>query len=213
MQAELFALSLVILLFSVIVHEVMHGMAALWFGDHTAEHAGRLTLNPLPHIDPIGSILMPLVAISFSFLAGGGPSFFLAWAKPVPVNPIRFSHIRLGEFVVASAGIVANLLMAVGYALAFHLFGQSFYPFLANVLTYAVVINLYLAVFNLLPIPPLDGSKIVGSLLPDQLGYRFQQLERYGFVVLLVLLFSPIGTFIFRLIYLLVNLLRGLLAV
>lgn len=187
MEPTLFALVIVIILFSVILHEVMHGWMALRFGDHTAEYAGRLTLNPIPHIDPIGTILLPLLLI-----ITGSPVLF-GWAKPVPVNPFNFSDIRKGEFFVSIAGILANLGLAITAALLFYITRNSGIPLLPNILAFAIDINLILAVFNLLPIPPLDGSKIVMSFLPPRLAAQYQQLERYGLFILLFLLLVPIG--------------------
>ncbi len=187
MVPALFALIIVIILFSVILHEVMHGYMALRFGDHTAEYAGRLTLNPLPHIDPIGTVLLPLLLI-----ITGSPVLF-GWAKPVPVNPYNFRDLRKGEFFVSIAGILANLGLALLAALLFHLALPSDNSLILNALGFAVDINLILAVFNLIPIPPLDGSKIVLSFLPPKLAIQFQQIERYGLFILLFLLLIPVG--------------------
>lgn len=206
MDPTVFAMSILILLISIVIHEVMHGLAARYFGDHTAEYAGRLTLNPLPHIDPIGSLLMPAAAL---FL--GTP--ILAWAKPVPVNPLHFNNIRLGEFVVSFAGIAANLAIATVAAVLFHLTANIFSPLWGNVLSFAVYINVYLAVFNLLPIPPLDGSKILSALLPDELAFQYRQLDRYGFLILMVLIFTPLNQVLFGIINLLSSLIRSLLGV
>jgi Zn-dependent protease len=213
MVPEVLAFSIVILLFSIIVHEVAHGLAALYFGDDTADRAGRLTLNPIPHIDPIGSILVPGILLLPTILYGVPPSFFIAWAKPVPVNPLHFDNIRLGEFVVSLAGIISNIALATIAAILFHLFGDNFYPLLPNILSYAVQINLVLAFFNLLPIPPLDGSKIVASLLPPHLEYQFRKLEQYGFLILFFILWSPLGNILWVFIRFFVNLFRGILGV
>jgi len=188
MEPTFFALVVVILLFSVIVHEVMHGLAALYFGDHTAERAGRLTLNPLPHIDPIGTILIPaLLVISNS-------PFLIGWAKPVPVNPFNFTNLRKGELLTSSAGILANFGLAILAAILYHLFSPLDVPLLQAALRFAVSINLILGLFNLLPIPPLDGSKILISYLPAKLAAQFQSLEKYGFIILLMLLIIPVGS-------------------
>ncbi|EKD91243.1 MAG: hypothetical protein ACD_30C00037G0015 [uncultured bacterium] len=188
MSPEILALSIVILLFSVIVHEVMHGLIALRFGDRTAEHAGRLTLNPIPHIDPIGTILLPIL-----LFISGSPILF-GWAKPVPVNPLNFKNIRMGEFWVSAAGILANLALAVTAAVLYHIFSAvNPIPFLLILLNFMVNINLLLAVFNLIPIPPLDGSKILESQLPYNLARSYQKIEPYGFLLLLMLWFIPVG--------------------
>ena len=190
MNPEFLALSIVILLFSVIVHEVMHGLLALKFGDHTAERAGRLTLNPLPHIDLMGTILLPALLI-----ISGSPILF-GWAKPVPVNPLNFSNLRKGELLVSAAGILANFGLAILAATAYHILNalpQTFPALLGSLLRFAVLINLVLGIFNLLPIPPLDGSKILLSQLPYNLAKAYQKLEPYGILILLILLMIPIG--------------------
>ncbi|OGE44333.1 hypothetical protein A3B45_03575 [Candidatus Daviesbacteria bacterium RIFCSPLOWO2_01_FULL_39_12] len=190
MIPEFLALSIVILLFSVIVHEVMHGVVAKKFGDHTAERAGRLTLNPLPHIDPVGTILLPGLLI-----LTGSPILF-GWAKPVPVNPLNFSNLRRGEFLVSAAGILANFGLAVAAALIYHFLNalpQTFPALLGALLKFTVTINLVLGIFNLFPIPPLDGSKVLLSQLPYNLAKQYQKLEPYGIVILLILLMVPFG--------------------
>lgn len=187
---EFFAISIIILLFSVILHEVMHGLIALKFGDTTAQKMGRLTLNPLPHIDLFGTILLPALLI-FS----GSPILF-GWAKPVPVNPLNFSNIRRGELFVSAAGILANFGLAVIAAAVYHILNalpQTF-PFLVGaILQFTVKINLVLGVFNLFPIPPLDGSKILLSQLPLNLAKKYQRLEPYGILILLVFMMVPFG--------------------
>lgn len=190
MQPEFLALSIVILLFSVIVHEVMHGVVAKRFGDHTAQRAGRLTLNPIPHIDLFGTILLPALLIMT-----GSPILF-GWAKPVPVNPLNFTNLRKGELFVSAAGILANFGLAVLAAAIYHLLNalpQTFPALLGSLLRFTVLINLVLGVFNLFPIPPLDGSKVLLSQLPYHLAKEYQKLERYGILILLILLMVPIG--------------------
>lgn len=190
MVPEFFALSIVILLFSVIVHEVMHGIVALKFGDHTAQKAGRLTLNPIPHIDLFGTILLPALLI-FT----GSPILF-GWAKPVPVNPLNFSNLRKGEFLVSAAGILANFSLAIAAAIIYHTLNalpQTFPSILGELLRFTVLINLVLGIFNLFPIPPLDGSKILLSQLPYNLAKTYQKIEPYGFLILLILLMIPFG--------------------
>jgi len=188
------ALAIIILLFSVILHEVMHGFAALKFGDRTAELAGRLTLNPLPHVDPIGTILVPAILILPGLLFGGGTGFIIGWAKPVPVNPLNFSDIRKGELFVSLAGVGANFALAIIGAILFHTF-SNIYPniLLLHLLRFTVTINLLLGVFNMLPLPPLDGSKVLMSRLPTKWAIKYQQLERYGLLILLFLWFFPIA--------------------
>ncbi|KKS12816.1 MAG: hypothetical protein UU67_C0040G0005 [Candidatus Daviesbacteria bacterium GW2011_GWB1_41_5] len=194
MEPAFLALAIIILLFSVILHEVMHGFAALKFGDRTAELAGRLTLNPLPHVDPIGTILVPAILILPGLLFGGGTGFIIGWAKPVPVNPLNFSDIRKGELFVSLAGVGANFALAIIGAILFHTF-SNIYPniLLLHLLRFTVTINLLLGVFNMLPLPPLDGSKVLMSRLPTKWAIKYQQLERYGLLILLFLWFFPIA--------------------
>lgn len=200
MNAEILAhylpqsLSVLILLFSVIIHEVMHGLVARRFGDNTAERAGRLTLNPLPHIDPVGTILLPILSLIYG-------SALFGWAKPVPVNPLNFSNIRKGELFVSAAGILANFVLAIIAALIFRILimlPQTFPALLGDLLTFTVSINLVLGIFNLLPIPPLDGSKILLSQLPYTLAKEYQRIESYGFLILLLLLFTGMLGFVFN---------------
>ena len=189
-MAEFFAISIVILLFSVILHEVMHGYIALKFGDTTAQRMGRLTLNPIPHIDLFGTILLPALLI-FT----GSPILF-GWAKPVPVNPLNFRNIRKGELFVSAAGILANFALAATAAAIYHILNalpQQF-PFIVGaILQFTVKINLVLGVFNLFPIPPLDGSKVLLSQLPYKLAKEYEKLERYGFLLLLIFMMIPFG--------------------
>lgn len=188
MDIQFSALQIIILIFSIVLHEVMHGLVALKFGDHTAEKMGRLTLNPIPHIDLFGTILLPL------FLKLTGSPIMLAWAKPVPVNPLNFSDIKKGELLVSAAGILANFGLAVSGAILFHLSRILHAPGLIQAgLVYLVFINLILGIFNLFPIPPLDGSKILLSLLPYNLAKEYQKIEKYGFLILVVLMLMPFG--------------------
>ncbi len=181
-----------VLLFSVILHEVAHGWVALREGDPTAYMLGRLTLNPLPHIDPIGSVVLPLL---LWFSPG---HFMFGWAKPVPVNPRNFRKYRRGDILVSLAGVTANLLLAVCFTgvavLAGHL-GRVF-PGALTVLTplqvmasAGIIINLVLAFFNLIPIPPLDGSHVFYYLLPARLGAVYRRVGMRGMLVLMALLF------------------------
>lgn len=189
----------IVLLLSAIFHEYMHAFAAFRLGDTTAKDAGRLTFNPIKHIDVFGSLLVPLIML-FS-----GSSFLFAWAKPVPYNPNRLSDRKYGEAKVALAGPLANLAIATVFAIIWR-----FMPFIS--LTFSafigiiIYINLILMVFNLIPIPPLDGSKIVSAFLSYEKKYRYLSLERYGllFVLLFVLLFGDLiiipVNFLFRLL-------------
>src|SRR5260221_4409988 len=140
MGPEVLALKIIILIFSVVIHEVMHGVVALRYGDRTALNAGRLTLNPLPHIDPIGTVLMPLL-----WALAGGP--ILAAAKPVPINPLNFHNIRQGELAVSAAGILANFSLAIIGAILYNLLPGSTIPLLVQALSFLVSINLVLGIF------------------------------------------------------------------
>ncbi len=167
----------VLIAYSIILHEIAHGAAALWYGDPTARAHDRLTLNPLPHIDPIGTILVPLV-----LALAGAP--VLGWAKPVPVNRYNLEPRVRGEIVVAVAGVAVNFLIAALVAAALPLSeGQ-----LRSVLLHALFANVSLGVFNLLPIPPLDGSHVVAKLLPPGIRESYERIGFYGVFVLLLLM-------------------------
>ncbi len=179
-------------LLAIIVHEVAHGWVAERFGDKTARLSGRLTLNPIPHIDPVGTILLPLV-----LLALGG--FLFGWAKPVPVDPRNMRNPRSNMVVVAAAGPLANIVMAVLWALALRL-SYNVNPWFGAPLSYmsqfGVMINLTLAVLNFLPIPPLDGGRILMNIVPQRLGWQLHRLEPYGFFVLILLMVSGVLSYI-----------------
>jgi len=195
-----FAFSLVILLFSVIIHEVAHGYAALALGDRTAEYQGRLTLNPLRHIDMMGTIVFPLITL---LLPGG---LIFGWAKPVPFNPHNLRSKRWGEAIVAAAGPLSNVAIALifGLFIRYYLMPNGLILGPAGILSQIVVlVNITLAVFNLVPMPPLDGSKIISAFLPRQFMVIRQKIERFGFVGVLIFLifiwqfFAPIIPFLF----------------
>lgn len=192
---------IVIIMFSAIIHEVMHGYAADRLGDPTARYAGRLTLNPIPHLDPVGSILLPLI---FALSPG---SFFFGWAKPVPYNPYNLSNQRWGPGLVAAVGPLSNLLVALVFGIAIRfstLLPASTAGAFVEISTIIVILNIVLAVFNLVPIPPLDGSKVLFAFLPYHLAYIEEFLERYGIVLLLIFIFFffdmlyPVVTTLFR---------------
>lgn len=178
-------------LFAITVHEVAHGWVARHLGDPTAMMLGRLTLNPLKHIDPIGTVLVPIVLI----LLGG---VIFGWAKPVPITVENLKHPKRDMAYVAVAGPLSNLLMALLWALVMKvaLLASSVAPGLAMPLTYmgaaGITINTILMVLNLLPVPPLDGSRVVASLLPDPMAWKFNRLEPYGLIILLALMVSGI---------------------
>ena len=178
-------------LFAITVHEAAHGYAARHFGDPTAWQAGRISLNPLRHIDPVGTVLIPLLILLFS--AG---SFLFGYAKPVPVNFSRLRNPKQDMFWVALAGPAANLFMALVWAallkLAWEMPVNDFTVPLSEMSKLGVIINCVLMVLNLLPLPPLDGGRIAVSLLPYPLASKFAQLERWGFPILLLLLFTGV---------------------
>ena len=182
-------------LFAITLHEAAHGYVARYFGDSTAERAGRISLNPLRHIDPVGTILVPGLILAMSSLVGAGAMLF-GWAKPVPVNFGRLRKPKADMLWVAAAGPFANLLMAIGWALLFRLAfaaPDSAYALpLAKMADAGIQINAVLMFLNLVPLPPLDGGRIAVSLLPAGPAYKFAQIEPYGFPILLLLLFTGI---------------------
>jgi len=203
MDPIILIIQLAILLISVVIHEVSHGLMANHLGDPTAKYAGRLTLNPIKHLDLWGSFLIPL-----SLLIIGSPILF-GYAKPVPYNPYNLKNKKWGPALVAAAGPGSNLIIALtfGLSLRFMGFGNSVYlQNLAQIFAYIVLLNLLLAVFNLVPIPPLDGSKILFALLP----YKYQQIgfqmERYGLILVLFFIFflfryiTPVIFWLFKII-------------
>jgi Zn-dependent protease len=197
--------SLIILLFSVMIHELAHGYVAYSLGDPTAKYEGRLTLNPLKHLDPFGSIILPLLL----FIAGS--PFLFGWAKPVPVNPYNFTDKKYGEIKVSVAGPASNLLLAIFFGLILRFVPSEIILMnqgLQIAFSYIVAINIWLAVFNLIPIPPLDGSWILFSFLPDGLHGFKTFLRQYG-VVIMVLLIIFGGSVWFTITSLLFNLITG----
>jgi Zn-dependent protease len=202
-----------ILIMSVVVHEVAHGYMAYRLGDDTARDSGRLTLNPIKHLDPFGSVILPLLLI----LTNSG--FIIGWAKPVPYNPNNLRNIRKGTFLVSIAGIFANLLIALFFGLLIRfapIFGippylpeaTSLQPFY-KISTIIVFMNLILAVFNLIPIPPLDGSKVLFSALSPKYRYIENFLEKYGIFLLLIFIIF-IWNKLAPVLYLLFSLITGL---
>ena len=177
---------------AIVLHEVPHGFAAYKLGDPTAKSQGRLTLNPMAHVDVFGTIVLPLI-----LLVAGGPVF--GYAKPVPYNPSYFKNKRVGDFIVGMAGPAANLAMAgLGAVLAWVLYptalvqvnsSEIFYYFYVMFLPMFTLINLYLMFFNLLPVPPLDGSSVFALIIPESKLGTYYKIERYAMPVLLLLLF------------------------
>lgn len=159
---------------TIVLHELGHGYVALWQGDPTAKEAGRLTLNPLKHIDPIG-----LVCLYF---------FKLGWAKPVPINPSRFIHYRKGMLLVSVAGVTVNLILAFLSAFMLKIFASN--VFVADFFSQLFFYNIAFFVFNLLPIPPLDGSRLITTFLPYRYQYVMARYERYSYFLLLALSYS-----------------------
>ncbi len=178
------------ILFAITLHEAAHGWVANKLGDPTAKNLGRITVNPIKHIDPVGTIVVPL------FLAMISP-FVLGWAKPVPVEPRYFKSPLLDMALVAVAGPVSNFFMACFWAMFIQLAlmsldHSSLLVFLAEMGKNGIIINIVLMVLNLLPIPPLDGSRVVAGILPPRLALPFMQLERFGMIIILLLLVSGI---------------------
>ncbi len=202
MSADLI-FQIVILLFSVVVHEVAHGYAAFLLGDQTAKYEGRLTLNPIKHLDFFGSIFLPLLL----FFSNAG--FIIGWAKPVPYNPYNLRNQRWGEAIVAGAGPLSNIVIALVFGL-FLRFGISTGLVqsveIVSITSFIVFLNLLLAVFNLVPIPPLDGSKIIFSVFKIGHGPARVFLERFGILLVLFFVFffwqlvSPVIATLFTLI-------------
>jgi len=192
-------LFIAVLIISVIVHEISHGYMANYLGDPTARLQGRLTMNPIPHIDPLGSVIVP------GLLALTGTGVIFGWAKPVPYNPHNLNS-RYGDALVAAAGPVSNLVLAVLAGLVFRLTPVTAADPTGLFLLSVVLINIVLMVFNLVPIPPLDGSKILFEFLPAKFNYIRDALEQYGFVILLFFIFfaiqliTPIITGLFQLL-------------
>jgi Zn-dependent protease len=178
--------------FAITVHEVAHGWVAKKYGDNTADSQGRLTLNPIKHIDLVGTIIIPALLLIIMLKTGTG--FIFGWAKPVPVDPRNFKNPRADMAIVALAGPVSNVLMAIAWALVARAgvtIGSSATQ-ISDPLIYTgiagIYINLVLAFINLLPIPPLDGSRILSGLLPNYWAWQYNKLERFGFIILILLL-------------------------
>jgi Zn-dependent protease len=187
-------ISVAVLLLSVIVHEVSHGLMAERLGDPTARRMGRITLNPIPHIDLWGSIIIP----AFMLITGG---FLIGWAKPVPID-VRYFKDPIRDFAVtALAGPVANMAQVLAYSIVFHVAQTLGWSYVVlYVASTGIFINLLLAIFNLIPIPPLDGSRLVAALLPKEMSIQYLSIERFGFMILLVLLMFGLLRPIFALV-------------
>jgi Zn-dependent protease len=203
-EALAFVFYLLVLIFSAIVHEIMHGVAADRLGDPTARYAGRLTLNPIPHIDLFGSIIVPGLLYFYSH-----GTFFYAWAKPVPYNPYNLKPGRFSEAIVGAAGPFSNLAIALIASIVVRL---NVVPAMTDILSIIILVNVMLFAFNLIPIPPLDGSKVIEAFLPRPLRYAYdrfrRQLDANPFmgmtivIILILLLGSLWGRFLFGLFHL-----------
>ncbi len=198
-----FIFSLGVLLFSVIIHEVSHGYAALFLGDRTAEYEGRLTLNPIPHIDLVGTIILPALSL---MLPG---SLLFGWAKPVPYNPYNLKNPRRDEAIIALAGPLSNFLLALifGLFIRFYVVPNGMLNDGIGVICMVIVlVNITLMIFNLIPMPPLDGSKIITALLPDIWMKVRANVERFGFLGVIIFLiflwqfFEPLIPWLFGVI-------------
>jgi Zn-dependent protease len=179
-------------LFGITLHEAAHGYVARMFGDPTAHEAGRISLNPIRHIDPIGTIVVPLVLLFSTKLLGGGGLLF-GWAKPVPVDWGRLRHPKRDMLWVALAGPASNLLMGIIWAIALRVLveaGAGHGDFWVQMGIAGIQVNLILMALNLLPLPPLDGGRIVFSLLPPRMAWKYGKIEPYGLVILIVLMLT-----------------------
>lgn len=198
------------LIFAITLHEVAHGWVASWFGDQTAKLSGRLSIDPLKHIDPVGTIFVPLLMLLFS-------NFIFGWAKPVPVDARNMKHPRIGMAVVAAAGPTSNLLMALCWGaiaklgIILELHGNMWF---GAPLIYmggaGITINVVLAVLNILPLPPLDGGRVLESILPRRAAYTLSKLEPYSFLILILLIVTGLLSNILGVpAYFLINLIGG----
>jgi Zn-dependent protease len=196
---QVIALYAIPVILAITLHEAAHGYVAMRFGDMTAYAAGRVSLNPIRHIDPVGTIALPLALLALAKVFGGGGMLF-GWAKPVPVNFANLRHPKRDMLWVAAAGPLSNLAMALIWAVSakvgVSLPGNYFALPLALMGAAGVFINVIFMVLNLLPLPPLDGGRMLVSLLPHRYAYKFSRVEPYGFVILIVLLFTGVLGFV-----------------
>ncbi|MEK9770948.1 MAG: site-2 protease family protein [Nitrosomonadales bacterium] len=191
-KVQYLAISIIPILFAITVHEAAHGYAAKYFGDKTAHYLKRISLNPLRHIDPVGTIVIPVIMFLTS-------PFIFGWAKPVPVNFNNLKNPKKDMFWVALAGPASNFLMAILWTIVYKLiflFPTSASMFIRGMCEIGIFINLLLMVLNLLPIPPLDGGRIAISLLPQPYSYKLASIERYGMFILIFLLLTGFLSFL-----------------
>ncbi|MDY6065024.1 MAG: site-2 protease family protein [Finegoldia sp.] len=182
---------IIALLVTIILHELAHGLVAYWMGDDTAKEAGRLTLNPLAHLDPFGTLSM----IIFRF----------GWARPVPINPYKFRDRKLGNFLVSIAGVTINFILAFISALVLGKF-QIKNPVVTDILSMLLIYNVSFGVFNLIPVPPLDGSKVLTSFASEEFQYKMALYERYTYFILIILIFTGLlNRIISPIIYSIIN--------
>jgi Zn-dependent protease len=190
---------MVVLLLAISAHEASHAWMSYKFGDDTARLLGRITLNPIAHIDPIGTLLIPIMMFIFGHVGGALASIpLIGWGKPTPVNPLRWRNKDLANVMVSIAGILANIIIAtIGFVIlkvllmtgAAYRLPESLQEPIGLFLTYLLIMNVSLAVFNLLPFPPLDGSKVLDTFLPASMRPLMEILERFGFVILMILIY------------------------
>lgn len=198
MNDSIFIFQIIILIMSVVIHEISHGYTAELLGDPTPRLQGRLTLNPLKHLELFGSFLVPILTSLTGFTFG--------WAKPIEWNPYNIKNKRVGEILISIAGPASNLLIAIVFGLIVRIFGNELPASFIQISVYVILINIVLAVFNMIPLPPLDGSKVLFSLLPPSMNNVRVTLERYSIFFFLILIFvlwrfvEPIIPYIFKVI-------------